>query len=97
MATVFWDTKGAISVDYLEKGKTITSAYYSSLLVHSTKELKTKRAHFAKKKILFHRDNVPCHSSALAASKLKEFRYELLPHPPYFPDLPRWTIFFSQI
>ncbi|GFU25763.1 histone-lysine N-methyltransferase SETMAR [Trichonephila clavipes] len=32
MATVFWDTHGVILIDYLQKGKTITEAYYVSLL-----------------------------------------------------------------
>ena len=32
MATVFWDSRGVILIDYLQKGKTITGAYYASLL-----------------------------------------------------------------
>ena len=32
MATVFWDSHGVILIDYLQKGKTITGAYYASLL-----------------------------------------------------------------
>jgi hypothetical protein len=31
MASVFWDAEG-ILFDYLEKGKTVTGEYYSSLL-----------------------------------------------------------------
>ncbi|EFN89072.1 Histone-lysine N-methyltransferase SETMAR, partial [Harpegnathos saltator] len=39
-------------------------------------------------KVLFHHDNAPAHTSALAAVKLVELvPYELLPHPPYSPDL----------
>jgi len=44
-------------------------------------------AHLAKKKVLFHHDNGPVHTSALAEAKLVEFGYELLPHSPYSPDL----------
>ena len=32
MATIFWDSHGIISMDYLQKGKTITGVYYASLL-----------------------------------------------------------------
>lgn len=32
MATAFWDAKNIIFVDYLEKGKTITGAYYALLM-----------------------------------------------------------------
>ncbi|KAG5330265.1 MOS1T transposase, partial [Acromyrmex heyeri] len=31
--------------------------------------------------------NAPAHSSAVATVKLLQLRYELLPHPPYSPDL----------
>jgi len=34
----------------------------------------------AKKKVLFHHDNAPVHTSALAKAKLVELGYELLPH-----------------
>jgi len=44
-------------------------------------------APFAKKKVLFHHDNAPAHTSALAKAKLVELGYELLPHPPYSPYL----------
>lgn len=45
MATVFWDSQGIIFIDYLEKGKTITGAYYSSLLDRLKTELQKKNAH----------------------------------------------------
>jgi hypothetical protein len=32
MALVFWDAEGILFIDYLEKGKTTTGEYYSSLL-----------------------------------------------------------------
>ena len=35
----------------------------------------------------FHHDNAPVHTSAVATAKLVELGYELLPHPPYSPDL----------
>ena len=37
--------------------------------------------------MLFHHDNAPAHSSAIATAKLFDLRYEILPHPPYSPDL----------
>lgn len=87
MATVFWDAKGIILIDYLEKGKTITGVYYASLLSKLNDEIKIKRPHLKRKKVLFHHDNAPAHSSTVVHEKLDELRYELLPHPPYSPDL----------
>ena len=87
MATVFWDSQGVILIDYIEKGKTITGAYYSSLLDRLKTELQEKRPRLAHKKVLFHHDNAPAHSSGVVAAKLMELRFQLVPHPPYSPDL----------
>jgi len=87
MATVFWDSQGVIYIDYLEKGKTVTGLYYAKLLGRFSAELQKIRPHLAKKKVLFHHDNAPAHTSALANAKLFELGYELLPHPSYSPDL----------
>lgn len=87
MATVFWDARGIIYIDYLEKGKTITGQYYADLLQRLSHEVKIKRPHLAKKKILFHHDNAPAHTSIVAMAKINDLKFELMPHPPYSPDL----------
>ena len=56
-ATFFWDRHGVILIDYLQKGKTITGAYYTSLLDNLKAELAEKRPHLQKKEILFHQEN----------------------------------------
>ncbi|KAH0816471.1 hypothetical protein GEV33_006320 [Tenebrio molitor] len=87
MATVFWDSRGVVLIDYLQKGKTITGAYYSSLLDKLNEAIKAKRPHLAKKKVLFHHDNAPAHTSRIVTAKLEELRFEVVPHVPYSPDL----------
>ena len=37
--------------------------------------------------MFFHHNNAPAHTSAIATAKLFFLRYEILPHPPYSPDL----------
>ncbi|XP_014484314.1 PREDICTED: histone-lysine N-methyltransferase SETMAR-like [Dinoponera quadriceps] len=69
------------------KGKAITGQYYASLLDRLNDEIKKKRPHLAKKKILVYQDNASAHKSVKAMAKLNELRYELLPHPPYSSDL----------
>lgn len=54
---------------------------------HFNKVLKEKRPHLAKKKVLFHQNNARVHTCVLAMTKIHELGYELLPHPPYSPDL----------
>jgi len=87
MATVFWDARGVIHIDYLEKGKTITGDYYSELLDRFDTDLKQKRPHLAKKKVLFHQDNARVHTCVVAMGKIHKLGYELLLHPAYSPDL----------
>jgi hypothetical protein len=40
MASVFWDARGIIFIDYLEKGQTINSEYYIALLERLNDEIK---------------------------------------------------------
>jgi len=86
IAIVFWDSQGIILID-LQKDKTITGEYYTTLLDRLKEELKKKRPRLARKKVLFHQDNAPSHKSTFAMAKLHELGYELIPHPPYSPDL----------
>ena len=50
-------------------------------------DLKKKRPHLAKKKVIFYQDNARVHMCVVSMAKFHELRYELLPHPPYSPDL----------
>ena len=87
MASVFWDAHGILFIDYFKKGKIINSDYYMALLDQSSVEIKKKRPHMQKKKVLFHQDNALCHKSMKTIVKLNELSFELLPQPPYSPDL----------
>jgi [histone H3]-lysine36 N-dimethyltransferase SETMAR len=98
MASVFWDVRGVIFIDYLEKGNTINSEYYIALLERLMAEIAKKRPHLQKKKVLFHQDNTPCHKSIKTMAKLHELNFELLPQPPYSPDLaPRGYWLFADL
>lgn len=46
-----------------------------------------KKAAHGEKKVLFHHDNAPAHTSMETMVKLDELRYELVDHPTYSPDL----------
>ncbi|KAJ0169391.1 hypothetical protein K1T71_014978 [Dendrolimus kikuchii] len=67
--------------------KTINSKYYIGQFMRLKKEIGEKRLQMKKKKVLFHQDNAPCHKSLATVAKLHELGFELLPHPPYSPDL----------
>jgi len=74
-------------IDYLEKVQTIIRDYYVGLLDRLNGKIKKKRPHLTRKKVLFHQDNAPAHRSVKTIVKMDQLRYELLPHPPYSPDL----------
>ena len=87
MATVFRDSEGVMLVDFLEGKKTVTGAYYVEVFRKSRAKLAEKRPGKLHRRILFHYDNAPAHSSRIVRDVLREFRWELLSHPPYSPDL----------
>jgi hypothetical protein len=43
MASVFWDARGIIFIDYLKKGQTINSAYSITLFERLNDEIRKKR------------------------------------------------------
>ena len=61
--------------------------YHANLLQHLSDEIKKKRLHLAKKKVLFHQDNAPIHTSVIVMAKINELKFKLLPHATYLPHL----------
>ncbi|KFD47942.1 hypothetical protein M514_11175 [Trichuris suis] len=87
MATIFWDSDGVILTDFLEGERTVTTSYYKAVLRKLNTALARKRCgklHFG---VLFHHDNAPAHSSRTVRTVLREFLWEVIPHPPYSPDV----------
>ena len=54
LASVFWDAHGILFIDYLEKGRAISSKYYMALLMRLKEEIAKKRPQIKKKIVLFH-------------------------------------------
>lgn len=53
MATVFWDSRGIIFIDYLEKDQTITGIYFGALLDRLKVEIEKKSPQFEGKRPFF--------------------------------------------
>lgn len=88
LATVFWDAHGILLIDYADEASPMTGQYYCGVLDKFDAAVKAKRPHLEhERQILFHHVNAAAHSSLLATQKLRELRYELLPHPANSPDL----------
>ena len=88
MVTVWWFSKGIIHYSFLEPGKTINSASYSKELTIVNQKLSKIWPALVNRKgpILLH-DNARPHIGKITQKKLNQLGYEVLPHPPYSPDL----------
>ena len=86
MASVFWDYQGVILIECLQKGHTVTGQHYSGQLKRLREAIK-KRPGKLTRGILFHQDNAPAHTSMVAMGTIQDCGFELVPHPPYLPDL----------
>jgi len=83
----FWDQDGILLIDYLPKGQTINTEYYSSPLVQLKGILKEKRHGKFTKGVLFLHDNAPASWALVNQNKLAYLGFQYLDHPPYSPDL----------
>ena len=87
MALVFYDGQGVIHIEYLNPGETVTASRYVTALNNLRKAIRQKRRGKLARGVLFHHDNAPAHRSRQCVSALSDHGFEILPHPPYSPDL----------
>jgi len=87
LALIFWDQDSILLIDYLPKGQTINTEYYSSLLVQLKDILKEKRHGKFTKVVLFLHDNTPAHRALATQKKLAYLGFQCFDHPPYSLDL----------
>ena len=87
MATVFWDMKGVLLVEFQEHGRTVTAASYCSLLKRLKAAIKNKRPGLLTQGVLLFHDNARPHTAHMTLEAINNLGFELLSHPPYSPDL----------
>ena len=87
MATVFWDAKGVIMLDFLPKRSTITGVYYANLLDQLRTAIREKRQGKLSKGVLLQQDKARVHTCKAAMDAVEQNGYELIPHSAYSPDL----------
>ena len=88
MASVFWEKRGVIHVDFLPRGATINSEYYCRVLSDVHMRLRKKKSPgLITKGVVFLQDNARAHTAHCTKCTLQQLGWEGLPHPPYSPDL----------
>jgi len=86
LASIFWDQDG-ILIDYLPKDQTISTEYYSSLLVQLKDILKEKCRGKVTKGVLFLHDSAQAHRALATQKKLAYLGFQCLDLPPCYLDL----------
>lgn len=88
MLCLWWDMRGLIHYEMLNHNQTVTAEKYSSQLEDLKNALSRKRPSLLNRKgvVLLH-DNARPHTARLTQEKIMSFNWEVLPHPPYSPDL----------
>ena len=87
VATVFWEAKGIIMLDFLPKRSTITGVYYANLLDQLRTPIREKCQGKLSKGVLLQQDNARVHTCKVAMDAVERNGYELIQHPSYSPDL----------
>lgn len=88
MLCVWWDWRGILYYELLPNNQSINSDKYCSQLDELNTAIQEKRPQLANRKgIVFHQDNARPHVSLTTRKKLLELGWDVLPHPPYSPDI----------
>lgn len=88
MICVWWDMRGIVHWERLDDNATVNSELYCHQLQRVQDALVQKRPAMVNRKgvILLH-DNARPHVAKMTRQKIHELGWEVLPHPPYSPDM----------
>jgi histone-lysine N-methyltransferase SETMAR len=87
MATIFWDRKGPLLVNFLVRGDTINAAAYCEMLEKLRWDIRNKRRGMLMRGVCLLHDNACPHTARVMQELLQSFKWEVLAHPPHSPDL----------
>jgi len=91
MATVFWDRKGILLIEFMAPGTTITSEVYCETLNKLRRSIQNKQRGMLTKGVVLLHYNAQPHTAASHRGWHKcfnqAFNWEIFDHPPYTPDL----------
>ena len=87
MATIFWDYKSVLLVDYIPQKTSMIGPYYGEVLTNLRQAVKEKRRGILTRGPLLLHGNAPALMSRVAQAIVKDIGFEQLSHPPYSPDL----------
>ena len=86
MISVWWDWKGVIYYELLERKETVHAEIYVQQMLRLHTAIQEKR-NVGRHGVLLQHDNARPHIANMTKMATKKLGYEVLPHPPYSPDL----------
>ena len=86
MLRVWWDWEGIIHYELLEKKQTVTAALYVQQMERVKMAIQEKRTNRHHDFLLLHHNASP-HIANMTKEAIQTHSWEVLPHPPYSPDL----------
>jgi len=82
-----YDCKGVIMTDMVLSGTTVTAACYSQFLQKLRCKMHANRPDLLENGVLILHDNSWPHIGKVVRELLDRYSWEVLPHPPYSPDM----------
>jgi histone-lysine N-methyltransferase SETMAR len=84
----FWNMKGCALEHCQEKEQTVNSAAYSAMLKDKLKPaICHRRRGLLSNTAFLHHDNACSYVAVTKVETIQNLKFEVLPHPPYSPDL----------
>ena len=87
MATIFWDSKGVLYVDFLTGHCTINAEYYWALLEGPVKTAVRNKRKRTQTSVSFSQNKGHSHVAARTMDTIQKLKWTFLPRTPYSPDI----------
>lgn len=89
MLCIWWDQLGVVYYELLKPNETISGDVYRRQLIRLSRTLRDKRPQYAERhdKIILQHDNARPHVAQVVKTYLETLKWDVLPHPPYSPDI----------
>lgn len=89
MLCIWWDQVGVIYYELLKPNETITGERYRLQLMRLSRALREKRPQYEQRheKVILQHDNARPNVAKPVKTYLETLKWEVLPHPPYSPDI----------
>ena len=86
---IWWNQLEVVYYELPQPNETITAERYQQQLMQLSRALKFKRPQYAKRhdKVIFQHDNARPHVAKVVKETLEALNWDVLPHPPYSPDI----------